>query len=71
MAPSRPRFIGMDVHQETMAVASIAHDHGAAVPSLGTMGTRQWDIEPRGRTRQATATHLLFVSAAGPWGYGL
>jgi hypothetical protein len=45
MSPSRTRFIGMDVHQDTMAVAYVAQDHGAAVTSLGTIGTRQCDID--------------------------
>ena len=27
----------MDVHKETMAVASVAHAQGAAVPSRGTL----------------------------------
>jgi hypothetical protein len=47
MSQSRTRFIGMDVHKETMAVAYIAQDSGAAVTSLGTMGTRPCDMDPR------------------------
>jgi len=71
MAQSRPLFLGMEVHTETSAVASVAQEHGAAVPSLGTLGTRQGDIAQRVRQRQAQAIPLLFVSAAGPCGYGL
>ena len=71
MAQSRTRFIGMDVHKETIAVASIAQDHGAEVTSLGPLGTRQGDSDQLVRTMPATATPLIFVSAAGPWGYWL
>src|SRR5215468_7260143 len=68
MAQSRTLCIGMDVHKETIAVASIAQDHGAEVSSLGTIGTRQCDIDQLVRTMPAKATHLIFVSAAGPCG---
>ena len=68
MSQSRTLFIGMDVHQETIAVAYVAQDHGAEVTSLGTMGTRQCDIDQLVRQRQSKATHLLCVSEAGPCG---
>src|SRR4029453_14306353 len=68
MSQSRTLFIGMDVHKDAMAVAYVAQDHGAAVPYLGTMGTRQGDIDPLIRKRQAQATHLGFVYEAGPCG---
>src|SRR4029453_6137574 len=53
---------------DAMAVASVAQDHGDTVPSLGTMGTRQGDIDPLIRKRKAQATHLGFVYEAGPCG---
>jgi transposase len=68
MSQSRTLFIGMEVHKETMAVAYVAQDHGAAVTSLGTIGTRQCDIAQRVRKRPSKATHLICVSAAGPCG---
>ena len=68
MSQSRTLLIGMDVHTETRAVASVAQAHGAAVPSLGPLGTRQCDIEHLVRQRPSTATHLLCVYAAGPCG---
>jgi transposase len=49
-------------------VASIAQDHGAEVTSLGTIGTRQADIDPIVRTLQSKAKHLMFVYEAGPCG---
>ena len=71
MSQSRTRFIGLDVHQDTMAVASVAQEPGAAVTSLGTMGTRQCAIDQLSRTRPSKATHLILVSEAGPCGSGL
>jgi transposase len=68
MSQSRPLFIGMDVHTDTIAVASVAQEHGAEVTSLGTMGTRQCDIDHLVRKMPAKATHLIFVSEAGPCG---
>jgi transposase len=68
MSQSRTLFIGMEVHKETMAVADVAHDHGAEVTSLGTMGTRQCDIDQLIRKMPSKAPHLSFVSEAGPCG---
>jgi hypothetical protein len=61
-------YIGLDVHQEAIAVAYVAHDHGAEVPSLGTMGTRPCDLDHLVRTRPSKAKPLVLVSAAGPCG---
>lgn len=58
----------MDVHNESIAVASIAQDHGAAVPALGTMGTRQGDLDQLLRTMPSQAKPLLVIYAAGPCG---
>ena len=71
MSQSRTLFIGMDVHKEIIAVASIAQEHGAEVPSLGTIGTRQCDIDQLVRKMPSKAKHLIFVSEAGPCGYWL
>ena len=69
MSQSSMLYIGMDVHKDTIAVAYIAHEHGAEVTYLGTIGTRQCDIDHLIRTLQSTAKHLAFVYAAGPCGY--
>jgi len=61
-------LIGRDVHKETMAVAYVAPEPGAEVTSLGTIGTRQCASDQRVRKRPSKATHLLFVSDAGPCG---
>jgi hypothetical protein len=68
LAQSSTLFIGMDVHQETIAVAYVAQEHGAEGTYLGTMGTRQCDIDHLVRKMHATAKPLVFVYEAGPWG---
>lgn len=71
MPQSSTLDIGMDVHQASIAVASVAQDHGAEVTSLGPIGTRQADIDHLIRKRQSKANHLVFVYDAGPCGYWL
>jgi transposase len=61
----------MDVHKETIAVAYVAQEHGAEVVYLGTIGTRQCDIDQLVRKMQSKAKHLIFVYEAGPCGYWL
>ena len=68
MHPSSTLYVGLDVHKDALAVASVAREHGAEVVSLGTIGTRHADIDPRTRKRQSKAKRLVFVSEAGPWG---
>src|SRR5262247_3364558 len=71
MSQSSTLFIGMDVHKDTMAVAYVAQEHGAEVTALGSIGTRQCDIDHLIRQMPSKATHLIFVYAAGPCGYWL
>jgi transposase len=71
MSQSRTLFIGMDVHKDSIAVASVAQDHGAEVTYLGTIGPRQCDIDSLLRKMQSKAQHLVFVYEAGPCGYWL
>src|SRR6266508_111254 len=68
MSPSSTRFVGMDVHKDSIAVAYVAQDHGAEVIYLGTIGTRQCDIDQLSRKMPSKATHLVFVYEAGPCG---
>jgi transposase len=49
-------------------VAYVAQDHGAEVTSLGTIGTRQCDLDHLIRKRPSKATQLFFVDEAGPCG---
>ena len=62
---------GLDDHKAAIAVASAAQDHGAEVISLGTISTRQADIDHLTRKLPSKATHLVFVYEAGPGGYWL
>jgi transposase len=71
MSQSSTRYVGMDVHKATIAVASVAKEHDAEVVSLGTLGTRQCDSDNLIRKLQSKATHLVFVYEAGPCGYWL
>src|SRR5712691_9530029 len=64
-------FIGMDVHKDSIAVAYLAQDHGAEVTYLGSIGTRQCDIDQLVRKMPSKAKHLIFVYEAGPCGYWL
>jgi transposase len=68
MPQSHTLYVGVEVHNESMAVAYVAQDHGAEVTDLGTIGTRHIDINQLVRKLQSTATHLVFVSEAGPCG---
>ena len=63
--------IGMDVHKDSIAVASVAKEHGAEVVYLGTIGTRHGDIDKLIRNMHSKATPLIFVYEAGPCGYWL
>jgi transposase len=71
MHQSSMLYIGMDVHKDAIAVAYVAKDHDAEVVYLGTIGTRQADIDQLVRKLQSKAKHLLFVYEAGPCGYWL
>jgi transposase len=71
MHQSSTLYIGMDVHKESIAVVSVSKDHDAEVVYLGTIGTRQCDIDQLVRKLQSTAKHLVFVYEAGPCGYWL
>ena len=68
MSQSSTLFIGMDVHKDTIAVAYVAQEHGAEVTYLGTIGTRQCDIDQLVRKMHSKATRLIFVYEAGPCG---
>jgi transposase len=71
MPQSSTLYVGLDVHKESIAVAYIPEEHGAEVTSLGTIGTRQCDIDHLIRKMQSKAKHLVFVYEAGPCGYWL
>ena len=71
MSQSSTLYVGMDVHKESIAVAYVAQAHGAEVISLGTIGTRQCNIDKLLRQLQSKSQQLGFVYEAGPCGYWL
>src|SRR5215510_1080232 len=71
MSQSSTLYVGMDVHKDSIAVAYVAQEYGAEVVSLGTIGTRQCDIDKLVRQLQSKSKHLIFVYEAGPCGYWL
>jgi transposase len=71
MRQSRTLDLGMDVHNDAMAVAYVAPAHGAEVTSLGAIGTRHGDIDHLIRLMPSQAHSLIFVYEAGPCGYWL
>jgi transposase len=71
MNQSSTLYVGLDVHNDAIAVADVAKDHDAEVIYLGTIGTRQCDIDQLVRKLQSKAPHLVFVYEAGPCGYWL
>jgi hypothetical protein len=66
MGHSHTIDVGLDVHKESIAVAYVSEERGAEVVFLGTIGTRQCDIDTLVRTLQSKAPHLLLVYEAGP-----
>jgi hypothetical protein len=71
MPQSSMLYVGLDVHKASIAVAYVAKAHDAEVIYLGTIGTRQADIDQLVRKLQSKAKHLVFVYEAGPCGYWL
>jgi transposase len=68
MSHSSTLYVGLDVHNESIAVAYVAKDHDAEVIDLGTIGTRQGDIDHLIRKMPSKAKPLVFVYEAGPGG---
>ena len=68
MSQSSTLYVGMDDPKESIAVAYVARDHDAQVMDLGTIGTRQADIDQLIQQLHSKAKHLVFVYEAGPCG---
>jgi transposase len=71
MPQSSTLYVGLDVHKESIAVAYVAKDYEAEVTYLGSIGTRQCDIDKLIRQLQSKSKELVFVYEAGPCGYWL
>ena len=69
---SRTLYVGLDVHKDSIAVAYAPEARDADVVALGTIGTRQCDIDKVIRQLQSKGlAQLVFVYEAGPCGYWL
>jgi transposase len=64
-------YVGLDVHKDSIAVAYASDDGAAAPVALGTIGTRQCDIDALVRKLQSKSPQLVFIYEAGPCGYWL
>ena len=64
-------YVGLDVHKESIAVAYGSAEGPADPVALGTIGTRQCDIDTLIRKLQSKGAARVFVYEAGPCGYWL
>ena len=64
-------YVGLDVHKESIAVAYAVAEPGAEPVVVGTIGTRQCDIDALVRRLQGKSAQLVFLYEAGPCGYWL
>jgi transposase len=63
--------VGLDVHKDSIAVAYASEDASTAPVHLGSIGTRQCDIDALVRKLQSKSAQLVFFYEAGPCGYWL
>lgn len=63
--------VGLDVHKHSIAVAYASEDPSTAPVHLGSIGTRQCDIDALVRKLQSKGAQLVFFYEAGPCGYWL
>ena len=71
MGKASTLHVGLDVHKDSIAVAYASRDDAADPVLLGTIGTRQCDIDALVRRLQGKGAPLVFVDEAGPCGYWL
>ena len=64
-------YVGLDVHKESITVAYASDDGPADPVPLGSVGTRQCDLDALIRKLQSKGGRLVFVYEAGPCGYWL
>lgn len=64
-------FVGLDVHKESIAVATACGDSTEPPLWLGNIGTRQSDIDKLLRQLRSKASELRVVYEAGPCGFWL
>jgi hypothetical protein len=71
MAKSTPLYVGLDVHEDSIAVAHATGASAAPPVFVGEIGTRQADLDKVIRRLQGKAPELRFAYEAGPSGYGV
>jgi len=71
MAKSTPLFVGLDVHKDSIAVAHALGQSADPPVFVGTIGTRQADLDKLLRRLRAKTPALVFAYEAGPTGYGV
>ena len=64
-------FVGLDVHKDSIAVAYAQANCSDPPVFVGSIGTRQGDIDKLIRRLQSKASRLVFAYEAGPCGYVL
>ncbi|MBZ5637586.1 MAG: IS110 family transposase [Acidobacteriia bacterium] len=64
-------FVGLDVHKDSIAVAYAEAERTDPPSFLGSIGTRQADIDKLIRRLRGKASHLVLAYEAGPCGYVL
>jgi len=71
MAKPTPLFVGLDVQKDSIAVAHAQGQSADPPVFLGTIGTRQGDLDKLIRRLQSKTPTLVFAYEAGPCGYHL
>ena len=64
-------FVGLDVHKDSIAVAHAEAHRDDPPHYVGSIGTRQADIDKLVRRLHAKTSKLVFAYEAGPCGYVL
>jgi transposase len=64
-------FVGLDVHKDSIAVATCGPERSDEPVYVGPIGTRERNIDKLVRRLQGRASRLVFAYEAGPCGYVL
>jgi transposase len=62
-------FVGLDVHKDSIAVATCGPERTDEPVFVGPIGTRECDIDKMVRRLQSRASRVVFAYEAGPCGY--